>query len=141
MSVTMIAFGQDCFGFCSFFCLSQSFFLCPAECSFQVESDATEIQSFQPNAIRCSEKRADFIHAAHVVEQNRDWKSRGLSICGVTETILLLKLHDLSAKGGFRNPESMSGSREIQLIGQNHSCIEMTKFKLRKHRLDRRPIQ
>lgn len=27
----------------------------------------------------------------------------------------------------------MRGSR-IQLIGQNHSCIEMTKFNLRKHR-------
>jgi hypothetical protein len=48
-----------------------------------------------------------------------------------TETTLLLKLHDLFAQGGLRDPESLSGSREIQLICQNHSCIEMTKFSTR----------
>jgi hypothetical protein len=30
-----------------------------------------------------------------------------------TETVLLLKLHDLFAQGGLRDPESVSGSREI----------------------------
>jgi hypothetical protein len=49
-----------------------------------------------------------------------------------TRTALFLNLHDLFAEGGLRDPESFSGSREIQLIGQNHSCIEMTKFNLRK---------
>ena len=58
-----------------------------------------------------------------------------------TEPALLLKLHDLFAEGGLRDPESLSGSREIQLIGQNHSCIEVTKFNLRKERAEHKRYQ
>jgi hypothetical protein len=35
------------------------------------------------------------------------------------ETVVFFKLHDLLAEGGLRDPQSLSGSREIQLIGQN----------------------
>ena len=58
-----------------------------------------------------------------------------------TETALLLNLHDLFAEGGLRDPESFSGSREIKLIGQKHSCIEVTKFNLRKERAEHKRYQ
>jgi hypothetical protein len=54
---------------------------------------------------------------------------------------MLLNLHDLFAEGGLRDPESFSGSREIQLIGQNHGCIEMTKFNLRKEHAEQKRYQ
>jgi hypothetical protein len=57
-----------------------------------------------------------------------------------TETALLLDLHDLFAESRLRDPESFSGSREIQFIGQNHSCIEMAKFNLRKEHAEHKKV-